>query len=276
MIRHHILPLRRHPWCRLAVLAVLIVATWTVANPIGAANVLSQELQPADNTMQYWTPAQLQQARPLPLPPSQRSFLDMPLAASEPPTEIPFVEEGRAPTEHVRPNQTERLFTPIPIPAGEAAAPDVGTIVPQDTGTFGAPFSSSRLIPLSADVTYPYSTVGKLFFTIPGLGNAYCSASVLRPRVILTAGHCVHSGRNRAAGYYTNFLFVPAYRDGTAPYLAWASTFAVVTSAWAEGGGVVPNPADYALLEVQDVTVNSILYRIGDVVGYLAYQTLSL
>ena len=276
MITPHTIPLRCPAWRRLAALAAVIVATCTVAKPIGAAEVLSQELQPAGNTMQYWTPVQLQQARPLSLPSSQRSFSDMPLGTSEPSSEMPFVGEGRAPTGHVRPDQTQRLFTPIPSPVGEAATPDVGTIMPQDAGTFGAPFSSSRLIPLSADLVYPYSTVGKLFFTIPGLGNAYCSASVLRPRVILTAGHCVHSGRNGVAGYYTNFLFVPAYRDGTAPYLTWPATFAVVTSAWAEGGRVWPNPADYALLEVQDAMVSGTPYRIGDVVGYLAYQTLSL
>ena len=56
-------------------------------------------------------------------------------------------------------------------------------------------------------LTYPTSTVGKLFFTIPGQGNFVCSASVIGTHVIATAGHCVSDPGILG----TNFLFCPSY-----------------------------------------------------------------
>ena len=108
------------------------------------------------------------------------------------------------------------------------------------------------------------------------MGDFVCSASVIRPRVVLTAGHCVHSGSGSESGFYTNFLFVPAFRDGNAPYKTWDWSFAAVTSTWANGGGTVPNAADYAMLEIKDQVVGDTAQRIGNITGYLGYQTLSL
>jgi V8-like Glu-specific endopeptidase len=47
--------------------------------------------------------------------------------------------------------------------------------------------------------TYPYSTVGKVFFNQGG-GSYVCSASIVKPTVIWTAGHCVHAGNNSSSG----------------------------------------------------------------------------
>jgi V8-like Glu-specific endopeptidase len=190
----------------------------------------------------------------------------------------------------VRPDVTHRLYPPLDAPAAvseereaedasavEEEAPAAEDLVsPHDAGTAGAHYSSQRLVPISADRAYPYRAVGKLFFTIPGAGDASCSAAVLRPRIILTAGHCVHSGSGGASGFFTNFLFVPAYRNGTAPYSVWNWSRLVVTGLWASGGGLVPNAADYAIIELQDQTINSVLSKIGEVTGYLGYRTNSL
>jgi V8-like Glu-specific endopeptidase len=121
------------------------------------------------------------------------------------------------------------------------------------------------------DRSYPYSTVGKLFFTI-GSSNYVCSASVIRPRVLLTAGHCVHSGNGQTSGWYSNWLFVPSLRDGVAPFGRWNWAYVVVTGSWYYGGGGVPNDADYAMFELRD---NAGL-KIGSRVGYLGWQTVSL
>jgi hypothetical protein len=48
-----------------------------------------------------------------------------------------------------------------------------------------------------------------LFFTINGTGYV-CSASVVRPHLILTARHCVSDGVNN----FGNWLFFPAYHAG--------------------------------------------------------------
>lgn len=143
------------------------------------------------------------------------------------------------------------------------------------TYTFGPYYSSSRLIPNTANVVYPYSTVGKLFFTIPQQGDFFCSASVINYRIVLTAGHCVHDGSNSKNGFYTNFSFVPAYRNGDAPFLAWRGNYVAVTKAWFQSGGVLPNGADYAMIEVKDRSSGT-PRRLGSDTGFLGYQINSL
>jgi V8-like Glu-specific endopeptidase len=125
----------------------------------------------------------------------------------------------------------------------------------------------------SADRAYPYSTVGILFFTINGQPYL-CSASVIQKRIVATAGHCVHSGTSR--GFHSNWVFVPAFRDGTAPLLVWHWRAAIVTGTWATGGGGVPNAADYAMIEFGDQAVSKRTLSLGDVTGWLGWQTLSL
>ncbi len=68
---------------------------------------------------------------------------------------------------------------------------------------------------------YP-SAHGKVFFTDNGV-NYVCSGSAItgtNESVVWTAGHCVYEG---PGGFFTNFMFVPAYRDGAAPYGAAGS-----------------------------------------------------
>ena len=130
-------------------------------------------------------------------------------------------------------------------------------------------------MPVSADLSYPYRTVGVLFFTIPGKGDFYCSASVIRKRIIATAGQCVHSGTANP-GFFDNFEFVPAYRDGVAPYGTWEWEFVIAPSTWTGGGGKLPNAADYALIELGDEFIDGATRKIGDVVGFLGYQTARL
>jgi len=126
-------------------------------------------------------------------------------------------------------------------------------------------FTSSRIVPQTADTAYPYSTVGRLTFTIPGQGTASCSAAVINRRLVLTAGHCVHRGSEDTLGFYSNFMFTPAYRNGAAPFGTWTATAYSVTGAWAAGKGIYPNPGDFGVLEIADQGGK----RIGDVTGWL-------
>ena len=215
----------------------------------------------------YWTPERLRNAKPMPMPKvSPNTVHILPIPA---PTDI---QDGEgAPPTYLGPIEPQRLYTPT-----KTLVKDALQKRPMDRGTLNQDFSSSRLVPLTADVVYPYRTVGKLFFTIPNQGNYVCSASVLRPRVVLTAGHCVHSGSGGSGGYFTNWLFIPAFRDGAAPYQSWNWSYVLATSDWMTGGGSVPNAADYAMIEVQDRVINGLTRRLGDVTGYLGYQTLSL
>jgi hypothetical protein len=111
------------------------------------------------------------------------------------------------------------------------------------------------------DTTYPFRIHGRLFLRMGG-GDAECSATVVtsfRRNVILTAGHCVAlplgGGRTLWA---RDILFVPAYRDGSAPLGTYPGTSVGAPVLWAVAGdlsfdaGVVtlaPGPGG----EIQDV-----------------------
>lgn len=144
---------------------------------------------------------------------------------------------------------------------------------PMDVGYKRAYFSSQPLVPIEADQSYPYSAVGMLFFSVPGEGDFACSAAVVSPRLVLTAGHCVHTGSGNDQGWHTDFEFIPAYRDGVAPFGTWKGTHAFVSNPWYYGRGNVPNVADYGLIEVEDHVIDGVSRRIGEAVGYLGFQT---
>ncbi|MGZ5199073.1 MAG: trypsin-like serine peptidase [Telluria sp.] len=222
----------------------------------------------------YWTPERFRAAQPLPMPhvAPGTTTREEPSAAPE---EKSLSSEPKAPTAQLR-NTVRKLFTP------DASAERSSEVVtPEAVGTFGAHYTSTRVFPqftgtaapFSADRAYPYITVGKLFFSIDGAPYV-CSASVIQHRIVATAGHCVHSGTR--AGFHSNWVFVPAFRDGTAPLLAWNWRAAIVTGTWASGGGTVPNAADYAMIEFGDQSIGRQTFALGDVTGWLGWQTLSL
>lgn len=154
-----------------------------------------------------------------------------------------------------------------------------GKAVTNQAGTENAHFTSSRVIPDGARTVYPYKAIGKLFYHDPHTNRDYtCSAAVIRPRLILTAGHCVHAGTGADNGYFTEFRFVPAFERGPdpEPFLAWKSRFVVTTPAWAAGKGEVPNAADIAIVELEDQLVSGGIHKIGEVTGTLGTKTRAL
>lgn len=227
------------------------------------------------NVDDYWTPDRMARAKPFPMP-SISSLHDKttsPQNLLQQKMKTPIFGEGSPPIVNIKPDlrQLIKSSTLQKMVKNNPAT----TAFTFDRGSQAANFTSSRLIPLSADLSYPYSTVGKLFFTTPE-GDFVCSASVLRPRVILTAGHCVHSGSGGQEGFFTNWKFIPAYRDGAAPYRTWDWSFVSVTRTWTDGGGVVPNAADYAMIESRDNIFDGTFRTLGSVVGWLGWQTQSL
>ncbi|MBD0345077.1 MAG: hypothetical protein ICV63_09705, partial [Coleofasciculus sp. Co-bin14] len=113
----------------------------------------------ADTVRAYWTPQRLKNAKPV----ESKATISPQAASTITRTTAPSVGgEGRAPSVTV-PASTQQLFTP----ATQAQSVKTAGIQPNNFGTAGALFTSSRIIPLSADQFYPYVTVGKLFFTNP-------------------------------------------------------------------------------------------------------------
>jgi V8-like Glu-specific endopeptidase len=247
---------------KLSVIAIAILsASCLTANAASTSDYPIHNNNP-EATLSYWTPERLKSAKPMDLP----------------------KVKGQVQQTTLDPN--------VPSESAEAASP-IKTITPENSllypkedsnlktshsplknvGTSGLHFTSSRLVPLTADLSYPYTTTGKLFFTQTGVGNFVCSASVIANRLVVTAGHCVHSGTNGDAGFYTNFMFIPAFRDGTAPLQRWVWSFVNTTNAWKTGQGRVPNAGDFAILEMKDNVVSGQNVRIGDVTGKLGFAT---
>jgi V8-like Glu-specific endopeptidase len=219
----------------------------------------------------HWTAERYAAARPLPLRQAEPGIDPFPeaLEAAEAALESQSAA-GRAPIAGVRANPSNRLFEPQDRELAALSAED--SIAEPASGSGGGYFTSSRLVPVSADRSYPYSTVGKLFFTIPGEGDFYCSAAVIRSRIVATAAQCIHGGLS-AGDFFDNLEFVPAYRDGVAPFGSWEWEFVSVPSAWTTGKGKLPSSADFGLIEVEDIVFDGALRRLGDVVGFLGYAT---
>ena len=256
----------------LAILAVgLYVAQPAVqagAAPQAGATSIAYAV-PETSGGEFWTPERLAAAKPFP----------MPLVSGEPAmvqvdrTAVAGaggeIGAGAAPTITRAPETLIRLWDPRSVFAQEA--PDVD---PNDHGTGGAYYTSSRVATYGSTQykKYPYTTVGKLYFNI-GTSLYVCSASSLRPRVLLTAGHCVHSGNGSTTGWYTNWVFYPSLNGTIAPFGKWKPTIVWVTGTWFSGGGGVPNAADYAMMEMKDSILR---VKMGNKLGYLGYHTLAL
>ena len=212
----------------------------------------------------YWTPERMQNAKEKFYPQVDVSKIRPEVVNQK---KLGEGEDGHPPTIQLKPDMTP-IFKPL--------LQDNSPVSTMNAGTRNEHFSSSRLVPLSADLSFPYRAIGKLFFTEPGQGNFVCSASVIKPRVVLTAGHCVHAGSGGVNGYFTNFLFVPAFRDGAAPFQSWSWAFVQTTPDWMTGGGGVPNAADYGMIETVDKVISGNTTKIGTVTGWLGYQLNSL
>jgi Ca2+-binding RTX toxin-like protein len=116
---------------------------------------------------------------------------------------------------------------------------------------------------------YPARVHGKVFLTFPGEGDFVCSATVVGSGIgnaVISAGHCVFDAgfSNRWA---TNWVFIPGYRDGQAPFGEWVARSLATTTRWVEQadirfdvGGAVVEPRQGSELE-QSVGARGIAFE---------------
>jgi hypothetical protein len=175
---------------------------------------------------------------------------------------------GAAAAEYGAPGTGERhsiqIVNPQDIPQGSP-------IEPQEFGTSAQPFTTSQANAL-ADLTvnyYPYRAAGKLFFNI-GNASYLCSASLIKPGIVVTAAHCVANYGQRR--YYSGWTYVPAYSLGLAPYGAWTAASATVLTAYYDG---TDNCTQYGVICPDDVAVITLNpqngYYAGHYTGWFAY-----
>ena len=100
---------------------------------------------------------------------------------------------------------------------------------------------TSGPVPTSSYRTFPYSTIGRVFFTDPTTNQNYaCSGTAVTSEnesVVWTAGHCVHGG---GAGevFYTNWAFIPSYVDHTRPAGTWPALVTMAPAQWIASGNL--------------------------------------
>lgn len=125
----------------------------------------------------------------------------------------------------------------------EAAALDVilaDEALETGTNALDAPTGTSQIFTRYAGnqytqfwTTYPYRAVGKLFSTA-GSCTASSAGSATNSRIV-TAAHCVYNTGNNT--WYGNKVFVPAYRNGSAPYGQFPTSQCFVLNAWVNLSG---------------------------------------
>lgn len=172
------------------------------------------------------TPMTLTRDGPGDLPAPQSLAIDP--AASEGPMRIHPGAPGRGlPTNILQQNAA--------APSGDAGAP----VAPMDVGAGNLAsiyhYSDYLQAPYPVD-RYPYRAAGKLFFTLHGF-NFVCTAALIAPSIIVTAGHCTNDG---AGEFDSSAVFVPAYSAsaGDYPFGYCSVTNIWTTPEWNSGLGL--------------------------------------
>ncbi|WP_449334204.1 trypsin-like serine peptidase [Streptomyces chattanoogensis] len=153
----------------------------------------------------FWTPERMRSATPLDLLPVKPGALSRAAV--------------RSGAEHlVKPTKAGSAALPgLPGPTGLSGLDGLKGVLPQA----GGPWTGG-----GAHV----KTTGRVFFTYQGR-QASCSGDAVtsaNKSTVLTAGHCV----KLKGAWHTNWVFVPGYHDGQAPYGKWAASKTLSTPQW--------------------------------------------
>jgi hypothetical protein len=124
-----------------------------------------------------------------------------------------------------------RKARPAPTPIVHTSAP-----APRATSEAAAGYPFTR-----TEITAPddaeYRMHGKVFFSDPFDGRNYvCSGTAVtstNESVVWTAGHCVF-----LRAWHTNWIFVPAYRNRTAPFGEWPALYTSAPQRWVTNNNI--------------------------------------
>ena len=192
-------------------------------------------------------------------------------------------------------SQMENAKSRMPMLTDRSQLPNIGLMqesgsgfTTQAFGSFGGFPFTTRIVAQrpgsnrdSAPVDEkPYRQTGKLFMDFQG-SFFVCSASVIRPGLVLTAAHCVHNFGQGESGFADQVFFQPARHNDDVPYGTWTSQSIIIPGVYFNGtdrclpgaeGIVCEN--DVAILVMNsEVDEEGVEREVGDVVGrYGLYQ----
>jgi len=115
----------------------------------------------------------------------------------------------------------DRLLKPKQALPGAVTAGKPSTVAPTAFPNGGGQWTGGGKI---------VSTEGRVFFTYQGR-TASCSGTAVtstNESTVITAGHCVKLD----GAFHTNWVFVPAYNNGSTPYGTWTAKKTYATPQW--------------------------------------------
>lgn len=251
------------------VMAVLVLALSVQAAPLTISKSSSQQQQAAAEA--YWTRARIAAAPAMALPVDKRKGGVDTAALDETAAIGPAYSEAPGMAELDADQIAQAVYSLDWAALGEELAM-FGMDVPADeqTGTRNV-FTYYDVNGPAASLSalwkiYPHKWVGKLTFTTP-TGGASCSATAISNNHIVTAAHCVYDTTNNL--WYSNWVFAPAYRNGSAPYGTFAWTTVRILTAWVNLTGSF-NINTWTRYDVAIIGVgkNSALQTLNQAVGW--------
>ncbi|MFD0822417.1 trypsin-like serine peptidase [Micromonospora zhanjiangensis] len=184
------------------------------------------------------------------------------MKSAHPDSELPSVKRAAAAAHPSAASGTATQGSQGPATSIPAAPPvtQPKATAGSDASTAGSDASTDSFYP-NYPVGHPVArTNGKVFFTSLGL-NYVCSGAIVNTEgksTVWTAGHCVSDGGQ----WNTNWIFVPNYASGSAPYGSWSASALWTTSAWFYNNNDFANDVGAAIMYR-----NSAGYRITDYLG---------
>lgn len=118
-------------------------------------------------------------------------------------------------------SNTKRLTTKVAKGTPQVVKPTAGGVSVQSFPNGGGAWTAGGAIT---------KTSGRVFFTFQGR-RASCSGDAVtsgNKSVVLTAGHCV----KLEGAFHTDWVFVPGYNNGNAPFGTWTARQTLTTPQW--------------------------------------------
>lgn len=123
---------------------------------------------------------------------------------------------------------------------------------------------------------YPWRAAGKLFVATAGGGWITCTATMIAPAILVTVGHCLHTGGTGNDGWLVGGFFVPAHTDRVFPFGPYGYCnlqYATVTDDWLHEGALGQGYDVGLAVCNRRITNDGILTNrlMGNVTGWLGF-----
>lgn len=218
----------------------------TFSQDSGGGNVSTETITHLSNaTTEPWTQERMLAAQPYPLE-SLGSEIDFSLQLSKPQGDPAYISGSPPALDEIE----------IIVQAKEQSA--TGTTA--SGYNYPSPFVQYQNF--DSYQLYPYSTVGVLFFKQYGV-DYRCSAASIGNSAIWTAGHCIHKGDGSEGGWSKEIVFVPAYKNGSAPLGVWTASHITTKGFWFEFGDLRYDMAGAVLNERNNQTISEAVGSLG-------------